>query len=45
MKPKLEDSGFKDTKSGLYDTKDLNNICSWTKEIEDGSVALVTLSA
>ena len=33
IKPQLEAAGFKETKPGVYDTRDLNAIRSWTKEI------------
>ena len=32
-KPKLEEAGFKETKPGVYDTRDLNAIRSWAKEL------------
>ena len=33
VKPKLEEAGFKETEPGLYDTRDLNAIRSWAKEV------------
>ncbi|MCK4885622.1 flavodoxin domain-containing protein [Candidatus Bathyarchaeota archaeon] len=33
LKPKLEEAGFKETKPGVYDTRDLNAIRSWAKEV------------
>jgi len=33
LKPKLEEAGFKETKPGVYDTRDLNSIRSWAKEL------------
>jgi menaquinone-dependent protoporphyrinogen oxidase len=33
VKPKLEEAGFKETEAGLYDTRDLNAIRSWAKEV------------
>jgi len=33
VKPKLEAAGFKETKTGVYDTRDLNAIRNWTKEV------------
>lgn len=35
VKPQLEASGFKETEPGLYDTRDLNAIRSWAKEVAD----------
>jgi len=32
-KPKLEAAGFKETKPGLYDTRDVDAIRSWAKEV------------
>ena len=32
-KPKLEEAGFKETKPGVYDTRDLNAIHSWAQEL------------
>jgi len=32
-KPKLEAAGFKETKPGVYDTRDWNAIRSWAKEL------------
>jgi len=33
VKPQLEEAGVKQTKPGLYDTRDLNAIRDWAKEI------------
>jgi len=33
VKPKLEEAGFKETEPGLYDTRDINAIRSWAKEV------------
>ena len=33
VKPKLEAAGFKETKTGVYDTRDLNTIHNWAKEL------------
>ncbi|MBA7485146.1 hypothetical protein ES707_20681 [subsurface metagenome] len=33
LKPKLEEAGFKETKPGVYDTRDLNAIRNWAKEL------------
>jgi menaquinone-dependent protoporphyrinogen oxidase len=33
FKPKLEEAGFKETQPGLYDTRDLNAIRNWAKEV------------
>jgi menaquinone-dependent protoporphyrinogen IX oxidase len=33
IKPQLEEAGIPQTEPGLYDTRDLNAIRSWTKEI------------
>ena len=33
VKPKLEEAGFKETEPGLYDTRDVNAIRSWAKEV------------
>ena len=33
FKPKLEEAGFKEVEPGLYDTRDLNAIRNWTKEL------------
>jgi len=33
FKPKLEEAGFKETKPGVYDTRDLNAIRGWAKEV------------
>jgi len=33
VKPQLEEAGVKETKPGLYDTRDLNAIRSWAKEV------------
>ena len=33
LKPKLEEAGVKQTKPGVYDTRDLNTIRSWAKEV------------
>ena len=33
IKPKLEDAGYKETKPGVYDTRDWNAIRSWAKEL------------
>jgi menaquinone-dependent protoporphyrinogen IX oxidase len=33
VKPQLEEAGFKETQPGVYDTRDLNAIRSWAKEV------------
>jgi menaquinone-dependent protoporphyrinogen oxidase len=33
LKPQLEASGFKESKPGVYDTRDLSAIRSWAKEV------------
>ena len=33
VKPKLENAGYKETKTGLYDLRDLNGIRDWAKEL------------
>ena len=33
IKPKLEEAGFKETASGIYDTRDLMVIRSWAEEV------------
>ena len=33
LKPQLEEAGFKKTEHGVYDTRDLNAIRSWAKEL------------
>jgi menaquinone-dependent protoporphyrinogen IX oxidase len=33
VKPQLEAAGVPQTEPGLYDTRDLNAICSWAKEV------------
>ena len=33
LKPKLEEAGFKETESGLYDTRNINTIRNWAKEL------------
>ena len=33
LKPKLEEAGIKQTKPGLYDTRDINAIRNWAKEV------------
>lgn len=33
LKPKLEEAGFKETKTGEYDIRNLNVIQNWTKEL------------
>jgi len=33
VKPKLEEAGFKETEPGVYDTRDLNAIRSWAKQV------------
>jgi len=33
IKPKLEEAGFKETEPGVYDTRDLNAIRSWAKQV------------
>jgi hypothetical protein len=33
VKPKLEEAGFKEKEPGLFDTRDLNAIRSWAKEV------------
>jgi menaquinone-dependent protoporphyrinogen oxidase len=35
LKPKLEEAGFKEKESGLYDLRDLNAIQSWAKEVAE----------
>lgn len=33
IKPKLEEAGFKETKTGIYDTRNLGSIQNWTKDL------------
>jgi len=33
VKPKLESAGYKETKTGLYDLRDLHAIRDWTREV------------
>jgi menaquinone-dependent protoporphyrinogen oxidase len=33
VKPKLEEAGFKEVEPGLYDTRDINVIRNWAKEL------------
>ena len=33
LRSKLEEAGFKETKPGVYDTRDVNSIHSWAKEL------------
>jgi len=33
IKPKLEGAGYKESKAGVYDLRDLNAIRDWTKEV------------
>ena len=33
IKPKLEGAGYKESKAGVYDLRDLNAIRSWTREV------------
>ena len=33
VKPQLEEAGFHETEAGVYDTRDLNKIRSWAREI------------
>ena len=33
IRPKLEGAGYKETKAGVYDLRDVNGIRSWTKEV------------
>ncbi len=33
IKPKLESAGYKESKAGLYDLRDLDAICDWTREV------------
>ena len=33
IKPKLESAGYKETKAGLYDLRDLDPIRKWTREV------------
>jgi menaquinone-dependent protoporphyrinogen oxidase len=33
VRPQLEAAGVKETKPGLYDTRDWNAICDWAKEV------------
>ena len=35
VKPQLEAAGFKETEPGLYDTRDVNAIRDWAKEVAD----------
>jgi menaquinone-dependent protoporphyrinogen oxidase len=35
VKPQLEAAGVPETEPGLYDTRDINNIRSWAKEVAD----------
>ncbi len=38
LKPKLEEAGFKETKNGVYDTRDLNAIRNWAKEVAQTAI-------
>ena len=43
IKPKLECAGYKESKKGVYDLRDLNAIRDWTREaakVESGKVEL-----
>jgi menaquinone-dependent protoporphyrinogen oxidase len=33
IKPKLENAGYKETKTGVYDLRDLNGIQNWAKDL------------
>ena len=33
IKPKLEGAGYKESKAGVYDLRDLNGIRTWAKEL------------
>ena len=33
LKPKLEEAGIREVKSGLYDTRDWDAIRTWAKEV------------
>ena len=33
IKPKLEGAGYKESKAGVYDLRDLDAIRNWTKEL------------
>jgi menaquinone-dependent protoporphyrinogen oxidase len=33
IKPKLEEAGFKERKSGVYDTRNMDSIRNWAKEV------------
>ena len=33
VKPKLESAGYKESKNGVYDLRDLEAICSWAREV------------
>jgi len=33
VKPKLEEAGYKESKSGIYDTRSLDTIRNWSKEV------------
>jgi hypothetical protein len=35
VKPQLEAAGFKETEPGLYDTRNVNAIRDWAKEVAD----------
>ena len=35
VKPQLEAADFKETEPGLYDTRDINAIRDWAKEVTD----------
>ena len=35
VKPQLEAAGIQETEPGLYDTRDINNIRAWAKEVVD----------
>jgi menaquinone-dependent protoporphyrinogen IX oxidase len=33
IKPKLESAGYKESKAGVYDLRDLDAIRNWTREV------------
>jgi menaquinone-dependent protoporphyrinogen oxidase len=39
VKPQLEAAGVPETEPGLYDTRDLNNIRNWAKEVAQKAIA------
>ena len=38
IKPKLEEAGFKETKNGIYDIRNLDTIRDWAKEVAQTAI-------